>query len=174
MFSAAAKDPKSPFAGMTNPAKGVGVLGKGPSKKDGSDRVYTSQQVRTILATAERTKFGMKRHPEIFWMLRLLAFTGARPNEIAMLQGGDVMEQDGIKFLRIQNADAVTGKLHPQKSVKTGEARTVPLHHLLVCDTAGAAGEAQRSIERSASADRFNTSGHGRKSRRRQRAAQPR
>lgn len=129
MFSAACREPTSPFRSMINPAIGVNVLGKSPPQKDGRDRAFTPAQGRTILERAASTKFGNQRHEDILWMLRLLAFTGARPNEIAQLQGGDVYEQDGVKLFHIRNADALTDKPHPQKSVKAGEGRLVPLHH---------------------------------------------
>jgi integrase len=127
MFSAACREPTSPFAGMANPAAGISVLGKSPPQKDGRDRAFTPTQLRTVLETAASTKFGGNRHEETVWMLRLLAFTGARPNEIAQLQGGDVYEQDGVKVIHIRNADALTLQPHPQKSVKS-EGRLVPLH----------------------------------------------
>jgi integrase len=132
MFSAVAKEPTCYFAGMTNPAAGVKVLGKNPPAKGGANRVFTPLQVKLVIETAAAAKFGdgnrKKRHTEILWILRLLTFTGARPNEICQLQGADVFEQDGVKCIRIQEIDAVTGKKHREKSVKTGEARIIPLH----------------------------------------------
>ena len=130
MFSAASREPTdNPFAGMINPAVGVSMLGKRPPRKDGNDRPFTPAQVRTILETAASTKFGGNRHEEVFWSLRLLAFDGPRPNEIYQLQGGDVCVSDnGVRFIWIRDTDAVTGKRHLQKKVKTGEARAVPLH----------------------------------------------
>jgi integrase len=60
-------------------------------------------------------------------MLRLMAFHPMRPQEVAQLQGGDVLIEHGIKVLRVQAKDAITGNEHPQKSVKTA-ARLIPLH----------------------------------------------
>jgi integrase len=129
MFSAASREPTdNPFAGIINPATGVNVLGKGPPQRDGRDRAFTPSQVRTVLETATRVRLGGNRHKETSWMLRLLAFSGARPNEIAQLQGGDVYEHDGVKLIHIRNTDAITDQTHPQKSVKIGQGRLVPLH----------------------------------------------
>ena len=62
-------------------------------------------------------------------MLRLLAFSGAAPNEIAQLQGGDVYEQDGVKVFHIRDTDAITQQPHPKKSEKRDvRRRVVPLH----------------------------------------------
>jgi integrase len=143
MFSAVAREPTSPFAGMTNPAAGVKVLGRNPPPKDGADKVFTPLQVKLVLETAALVKFGNKRHDDILWILRLLTFTGARPNEICQLQGRDVCELDGVRSIRIQENDAVTGRKHPEKSVKTGEARVVPLHPAVMdfCKHAAQFGE---------------------------------
>jgi integrase len=76
-----------------------------------------------------RVKFGGKRHEQVSWALRLLAFNGPRPNEIFQLQGGDVcMSDNGVKFIWVRDVDPVTGKRHPEKKVKTGQSRRVPLH----------------------------------------------
>ena len=129
MFAAACREPTSPFAGRTNPAAAVpAMLGKKPPRKDGSDKVLTPIEVRTILETATRVRFGKKRHEKVLWSLRLIAFLGPRPNEIYQLQGGDVYELNGVKLIHIRDTDAVTGQPHPQKFVKNGEPRMVPLH----------------------------------------------
>jgi integrase len=127
MFSAAIKNPNSVFADMSNPGLDITLAGKAPKPINGRDKAFTAQEVRHILDTAARVRFGdathyngLKRHEEVQWMLRLLAFTGARPNEIAQLSKEDVYEKDGIKLIHIRGN-------HPQKHVKT-EDRLVPLH----------------------------------------------
>src|SRR5262249_25544382 len=112
-----------------NPAVGVKVLGKKLPRKDGNDRTLAPVQVRAILEIAAKIKFGGERHEQVLWALRLLALNGPRPNEIFQLQAGDVCTSaNGVKFIWIRGIDAVTGKRHPQKRVKTGESRRVPLH----------------------------------------------
>ncbi len=112
MFAGAAKDPTSPFHGMPNPARGVGVMGERPTETPSLP--FSPAQVRAILDKVAITGFGdtkkSNRHPEAWWALRLMAHTGARPSEILQLQGGDVAEENGVKFLRIRDRDALTGK----------------------------------------------------------------
>jgi integrase len=130
LFKAAAQDPTSPFYGLPNPATGIGLRGLKHTKKERLS--FSPTQVRAILETAARIRFGdtrdNKRHVETLWALRLMAYTGARPNEILQLQGGDVVAENGIRFLRIWDNDAETGKPHRLKSVKTDERRELPLH----------------------------------------------
>jgi integrase len=128
IYSAAVKEPTSVFAGAINPVMGVSVLGKAPIPRDGADKVFSPEQMRTIFATAKIIKFGYKRREAMMWILELLAYTGCRPNEVFQLMGGDVCEENGIRYLKIQGIDPTTGKPHPQKSVKTGGPRIVPLH----------------------------------------------
>jgi integrase len=127
MYAAAAKEPRSPFHKTENPAKGIEVLGKPPPANKDTDKAFTGEQTRIILETAKVTKWGGKRHTEINWMLRLLAFQGMRIIEASMLQAGDVFEQDGVKVVKVRDTDAITGLPHPLKSVKT-ETRLIPIH----------------------------------------------
>lgn len=53
------------------------------------------------------------------WVPWLLAYTGARPAEIAQLRAKDVIERDGVHGLRL-TPEAGT--------IKSGQARVVPLH----------------------------------------------
>jgi len=130
MFARAAQDPTSPFYGMPNP--GTGVLVRGVEHVPVETLPFSPPQVRQLLDTAARIRFGdneqKKRHREVMWALRLLAYTGCRPSEILQLQGGDVVAEHGVKFLRIQETDALTWQPHPRKSIKTDEDRVVPLH----------------------------------------------
>lgn len=57
------------------------------------------------------------------WVPWLLAYTGARVGEITQLRAMDIQQEDGIWFIHI-TPDA--------GSVKTGEARKVPLHSHLI------------------------------------------
>jgi integrase len=118
LFSAAVSERKIPD--QDNPTRGIQVRGKRPSDKASDDRPFTGAQERLILAKAEETKFGGKRHAEVMWMLRLLAWTGARPNEIAQLRKRDVRRESGIPLIHIRED-------HHEQSVKTGEARKIPL-----------------------------------------------
>ena len=57
------------------------------------------------------------------WVPWICAYSGARAGEITQLRHQDVIERDGIKALRI-TPDA--------GSVKTREARTVPIHEHII------------------------------------------
>jgi integrase len=102
--------------------------------RDGKE--FTPGEARTILsaslAITGRTKGAAAKR----WLPWLCAYTGARSGEIAQLRGSDVIEQDGIHAIKI-TPDAGT--------VKTGRARTVPLHpHLIeqgLMDFAKASGK---------------------------------
>lgn len=114
MFAAAVSENRIP----ANPAKGIKVRGKAPIRKSGQDRPFTGKQLKHILDTAKRERFGGERHEAAMWVLRLLAWTGARPSEITQLRKCDVTK-DGTHIR--------AG--HEQQSVKNGESvRTIPVH----------------------------------------------
>ena len=117
MFSAAVAERKR----GTNPAQGINVLGKRPKR---ARRTFTGEQLRTILETAAATKFGGRRNVEVLWLLKLAIWTGCRINEAAQLRKRDVYVEAGVPIIHIREG-------HPQQSVKTGEARKVPLHPAL-------------------------------------------
>ena len=117
MFSAAVSENKLP----SNPISGVTVHGKRQNGKAHEDRPFTGAEERLILEKAVETKFGFKRHVEAMWMLRLLAWTGARPKEIAQLRKRDVYVELGVPLIHIREEQ-------PLQSVKTSDPRKVPLH----------------------------------------------
>jgi integrase len=55
------------------------------------------------------------------WLLRLAVYTGARINEIAQLRRDNVRVEAGVPLIEFCEG-------HSQQSIKTGEARKVPLH----------------------------------------------
>jgi integrase len=130
MYNASSNEPTSAFALVTNPASGVKTHGKPMPQKEASP--FSIQQSHTILETAERIGFGRDRHVETIWALRILTWTGMRPNEAFQLQKNDIMEKDGVRFFRIQEIDCVTGEKHWQKSVKTEDARDFPIPDALM------------------------------------------
>ena len=66
MYVAAINEPTSPFAGMPNPAAGIGLLGRKQARRSGVDRAFTGAQVCKILEQAAAVKFGRKRHEQIY------------------------------------------------------------------------------------------------------------
>ena len=112
-----------------NPVRGVAVRGKDPRAAIIVQQSFSGPQTAHILERAEDTGFGDKRATAALWALRLMAWTGARPNEVLALQRGDVVTVASVPCIMIRAMDAVTGKKHPLKSVKNKESvRTVPLH----------------------------------------------
>jgi integrase len=131
LYNTAASDPESPFFSVVNPAKGIRATGKRQDPKEG--RPFTAKQARIVLDTAAKLRLGdtvkLKRHTEVMWMLKLMAYSGATPREVSQLQGGDVGELDGARYFHVRSVDAVTHKEHPQKSIKkAARKRMVPLH----------------------------------------------
>jgi integrase len=92
--------------------------------KDRETKAFSNEEISLILRSASaikdtRTTGAARRR----WVLWICAYTGARAGEITQLRGKDVIERDGIKAIRI-TPDA--------GSVKTKQARTVPIHEHLV------------------------------------------
>lgn len=103
------------------------------------ERGFTQAEAQAVLRAAfavERGRLSVEHWRARRWVPWLCAYTGARVGEIGQLRGCDVMEKDGVLAIRI-TPDAGT--------VKSGQARIVPLHpHLVEMDflkVARAAGD---------------------------------
>lgn len=127
-----------------NPVRGIAVRGKDPRAAMITQQPLSGAQTALVLSRAEATGWGAERAGAALWALRVLAWTGARPNEVLQLQRGDVGMVDGVPCIRIRATCAVTGKAHALKSVKNGESvRIVPLHPSIAAGfQAFAAGDA--------------------------------
>ena len=96
-----------------------------PRKARTRGKHFLAHEIKLILKSAStfdnnpRRAFDAARR----WVPWLCAYTGARPGEITQLRGMDVIEEDGTPAIKI-TPDA--------GSVKTLEARTVPLHEHLI------------------------------------------
>jgi integrase len=89
-------------------------------------KAFTSQEIETILkATLKDPPPRLSAHYRATrrWVPWICAYTGARAGEITQLRGSDVIERDGVWAIRL-TPEAGT--------IKTGEARTVPIHIHLV------------------------------------------
>lgn len=106
--------------------------------RDDSERMepFTDEEVRKILnalaftgCRSERNQLEPGDHKIRdwrYWLPLVMAFTGARLNEITQLEADDLQEIDGIWVFRI-HADA------PGKSLKTkGSKRLIPVHPRLL------------------------------------------
>jgi hypothetical protein len=87
-------------------------------------KAFSADEIRLILSSACAIKDT--RRPTMAarrWVPWICAYTGARAGEITQMRGQDVVERDGISALRITPEAG---------SVKTREARTVPIHEHLI------------------------------------------
>ena len=111
---------------VSDPTKGVVV--KVSKQQKLRSKGYTDTEALDILRHAKqpfradsRRSAGNKR--AIRWLPWICAFTGARSGEIAQLRKEDLIDQDGIKCLKITPEAG---------SVKTGNVRLVPIHPQLI------------------------------------------
>jgi integrase len=100
-----------------NPAKGVRVAGRQIRPKERLP--FTDEEAALILQAARREE-GVKR-----WVPWLLAFTGARLDEVCQAYTSDIRKDQGIWYLDL-NEDL--GK----RLKNVGSVRKVPLHHAIV------------------------------------------
>jgi integrase len=108
----------------TLPANPTAGLRLGAAKRKAGERrlPFNDAEARLILEAARRLR-GADR-----WIPWLLAFTGARVEEVAQALVADVREWDGVAYLDI-NAEG------EEKSLKNvGSARKVPLHPALIAE----------------------------------------
>ncbi|MGE5564730.1 MAG: tyrosine-type recombinase/integrase [Parcubacteria group bacterium] len=106
------------------------VDGQVPSKDDSvRRRAFTREELEKVFAALddERALNSAK-----WWVPAVLAFTGARANEIAQLQVADVKEVAGVPYIDLTLFDA-TGRRVDDKQLKTRRSpRAVPLHKNII------------------------------------------
>ena len=118
MYKAAAK--KGTVSLDQLPFERVAVLGR---YEETPREAFTPAQARAILVAS----LPGRRPVEARWALTVMAHTGMRPGEVTALQRGDLVEIEGKRAILVREQCAVTGRKHAEKSVKTGEARNVPV-----------------------------------------------
>lgn len=102
------------------------VVVRVPKKAKLRERDFTEAEAKTILEAtlrAPKARLSPSYARAQRWIPWLLAYTGARVNELSQLRGEDIQELEGIWSVRI-TPEAGT--------VKAKEARTVPLHEHLI------------------------------------------
>ncbi|KEQ08039.1 DUF6538 domain-containing protein [Pseudorhizobium pelagicum] len=87
--------------------------------KDSADRTYTLKDARHLLVTSRTATRSSFR-----WIPWIVAHTGARVNEITVLEKRDVFELEGHWFIHIRVGHG--------RTTKTGKARKVPVHRALI------------------------------------------
>lgn len=92
-------------------------------KRTRETKAFTKDEITTILKAATNIEVRSKMDAAKRWCPWLAAYTGARMGELTQLRGSDVFEQDGIWAIKI-SPEAGT--------VKTSNARSVPLHEHLI------------------------------------------
>ncbi|MGB7102558.1 MAG: tyrosine-type recombinase/integrase [Xanthobacteraceae bacterium] len=86
-------------------------------------KAFTKDEIATILRAAMKIDVCSKMDAAKRWCPWLAAYTGARMGELTQLRGSDVFEEDGIWAIKISPEAG---------SVKTSNARSVPLHEHLI------------------------------------------
>ncbi|WP_422033972.1 DUF6538 domain-containing protein [Reyranella sp.] len=104
-----------------NPFASLKIALKEDKTKEKPRRPYTDTEAAKLLKAAR------KRPDALRWLTWLLAYTGARINELAQLRKEDVMKAGTIPFLRFTTSDA---KGHEIKT--SSSRRDVPIHKALV------------------------------------------
>ena len=104
-----------------NPFASLKIALKEDKTKEKPRRSYTDAEATKLLTAAR------KRTDALRWLTWLMAYEGARINELAQLRKEDVMQASDIPFLRFTTSDAKGHEL------KTGASRRdVPIHPALV------------------------------------------
>ena len=101
-----------------NPASGSMIKQK--KRVDELRDVFTKEDLKKLFHAKEYTEDSHK-HPHNFWLPILGLYTGCRLEELCQLYCEDLKEVQGVWVLDINEAT-------PDKSIKMGEKRLVPLH----------------------------------------------
>lgn len=113
----------NPFAGLR--------YGKKKQKRADKQRdAFTTDDLNKIFVDSSyfgQDKWAKCKHPHFFWIPLLELYTGARLEEIAQLYTDDIKLIEGTYSLDFKED-------RPDKSIKTGEQRIIPLHDFLVQD----------------------------------------
>jgi integrase len=87
--------------------------------------VFDEQDLVKLFCSSKEYSEDTHTHPHNFWVPILGLYTGCRLEELCQLYVQDVIKHDGIWCLKIEEDK-------PDKSVKTGEKRLVPLHPFII------------------------------------------
>ncbi|TAY66503.1 hypothetical protein ELH82_10010 [Rhizobium leguminosarum] len=88
-------------------------------KGDSADRTYSLKDARHLLTSARNATRASNR-----WIPWIIAHTGARVNEITVLEKADIFELEGHWFFHIRVGDG--------RDTKTHKGRKVPVHRALI------------------------------------------
>lgn len=108
----------------TNPASGINV--RAPKAVKLRERDLTDDEASTILRAAlgaQPPKLDSKHALARRWVPWLCAYTGARVGEMTQLRAKDIRQEQGVWVLHVTPEAG---------SIKTNEARSIPLHSHLI------------------------------------------
>ena len=111
--------------------EGIDYLGNRLKEED-QQRALGPEELVTLFEGAEfqRVASDPKLEP-LYWLLVVMLYTGARPREVCQLNPQvDFGQIEGQWFIDLNEKSAAGAKV--SKSIKTGEARRLPLHADLV------------------------------------------
>jgi len=109
-----------------NPFEGLQIKEK-KTRVDELRDVFDEQDLVKLFCNSKEYSEDTHLHPHNFWVPVLGLYTGCRLEELCQLYVPDVVEHEGAWCLNIEED-------RPDKSVKTGEKRLVPLHPFLTDD----------------------------------------
>jgi len=105
----------------------VGMKIKRGKQKKSERKAYSKDQTAKLYAELTQNHCGLVKKDDHKWGALLAMFTGARLNEVAQLEAGDIANEDGIWFINI------TDDGDNKKRVKANASRRkVPIHSELI------------------------------------------
>jgi integrase len=104
------------------PVAGIVDYNYKPNEEE-EGRPFTGEQIKTILAKAAEAQIFDEFRVEVLWILKLMTWTGLRPNEAAQLRTSDIYEIDGVRVIHVR----ATLGTDQQMQLKKGARRKIPL-----------------------------------------------
>jgi len=109
---------------QVNPASGLMIKEK--KRVDELRDVFSKDDLQKLFHSKEYIE-DKHKHPHNFWLPILALYSGCRLEELCQLYCEDIKEVDGVWVLDINEST-------PDKSIKMGEKRLVPLHPFIIKD----------------------------------------
>ena len=110
-----------------NPAKGLMIKDRRKKRAHKLQDVFAKKDLEKMFCKSPEFGEDSLEKPHYFWIPLIGLYTGMRLEEICQLYVSDLKQIDGIWCL-----DVLEEEENPDKSIKTGESRLVPLHPFLV------------------------------------------
>ena len=111
-----------------NPAEGVIIKDNRKRKAHSLQDVFTTEDLTKLFCESPEYRKDELQAAHYFWIPLIGLYTGMREEEICQLYVSDLKEISGTG---IYYFDALEEEDKPDKSIKTGQRRSVPLHPFL-------------------------------------------